>query len=305
HQEVLANQTYKHRARSLHAVLSEFLDKSLRFSIKIGVSKHEEKHSWGDYHFALAMQRALGRAGHHARIDILPDWDTCASISDDVVIVLRGVSSYKPDPSKINLIWLISHPDDVSVSELKSYDHIFVASHPALFHPDNDAEEEVPDVLFVGNSRGVRRQVIDDSLQAGLPVGVYGGGWDGLVPADWLRDAYIPNEALHRYYCNAKVLLNDHWPDMKREGFVSNRIFDAGACGAAIISDDVMGLRDIFSDNVTTYDGVEDLRNKVDSLLADDVARRAMGERLRRSVLERHTFDHRIRDILTTVRAFL
>jgi hypothetical protein len=74
------------------------------------------------------LQRALTRAGHFARIDILPDWATQQGAGDDVVIVLRGLSAWKPVASKINLLWLISHPDDVPLSELDAYDHVFVAS---------------------------------------------------------------------------------------------------------------------------------------------------------------------------------
>ncbi len=324
--EVLANHTYRNRASVFETMLARFVAKSLRFSIKIGVPRHDEKEAWGDWHFALGLARALTRAGHHARIDILPDWNCMQGASDDVVIVLRGLSAYKPVSSKINLLWLISHPDDVPLSELDKYDHVFVASDtyagvlrrrlgdhvspllqctdPALFHDGDEAPEGIPDLLFVGNSRGVRRQVVDDAILAGLPLGVYGGLWEGLIPPKLVLGAHLANDGLRAYYSNAKVVLNDHWPDMRREGFISNRIFDAGACGAAIVSDDVAGMAELFGDAVVTYDDTDDLARKVGDLLANDERRKALGERMRRTVLAHHTFDHRVRDILDAVRTF-
>jgi spore maturation protein CgeB len=41
------------------------------------------------------------------------------------------------------------------------------------------------------------------------------------------------------------VVLNDHWEDMRREGFISNRVFDALACGASVVSDRVSGIEDL------------------------------------------------------------
>ncbi|MDQ2103335.1 glycosyltransferase family protein [Azospirillum isscasi] len=325
-EEVLANHTYKNRAQVFKSVLGDFVGKALRFSIKVGIPNHAEKHAWGDWHFALAIKRTLEKAGHYARIDILPEWYAPLTVKDDAVIVLRGLSAYKPVPSKINLMWLISHPDEVSFSEFDEYDHVFVASKPytellqrrlgdrvstllqctdpSIFYPTDANEERVPDVLFVGNSRGVRRPIIDDALQMGIDIGVYGQMWGGIIPHGCVLGEYIPNDGLRAYYSNAKIVLNDHWPDMKREGFVSNRVFDAGACGAAIVSDDIVGLQDIFGESIITYDGPEDLQRKVESLLSDEDVLRSIGERLRQIILAEHTFEHRVRDILATVAAF-
>jgi len=47
---------------------------------------------------------------------------------------------------------------------------------------------------------------------------------------------YIPNEELPAVYASVGVLLNDHWQTMRERGFVSNRLFDALACGTPVIS---------------------------------------------------------------------
>jgi spore maturation protein CgeB len=325
--EVLKKHSYRHRAETVRNVLGGFVRSVQRFAIKIGVPRHEEKEAWGDWHFALALQRALRKAGHEARIDILPDWYGPLSVSDDVVIVLRGLSAFEPTPGKINLLWMISHPDKVAVDELNKFDHVFVASlpyadvlrrwlgdkvspllqctDPLLFNRDVAAPDDVPDILFVGNSRGVRRPIIDHAVRAGIKVGVYGRDWETIIPKEHVSGSHVPNAELGGYYRSASIVLNDHWSDMRREGFLSNRLYDAGACGAAIISDDVEGFADVFGNSVVTYRDPEQLRAEVERLLLDVDGRKEMGERLRRIVLDAHTFDHRVQAILAVTRAYV
>src|SRR5262249_16471887 len=156
----------------------------------IGVPNQEQKLRWGDWHFACGLKRALEARGCLVRIDILPEWDTGLCAGDDVVLVLRGRSPYRPRPGVVNLLWLISHPDETPVSELELYDHVFVASiphaeklgsrlgarvspllqctDPNVFRPQADASLQLPTALFVGNSRRVHRQIIEDAVTAGI-----------------------------------------------------------------------------------------------------------------------------------------
>nr|WP_225369809.1 hypothetical protein [Methanobrevibacter arboriphilus] len=48
-------------------------------------------------------------------------------------------------------------------------------------------------------------------------------------------------------------MLNDHWQDMAKNGFVSNRIFDGLASGAFIISDEFKDSKKLFGDFLVTY----------------------------------------------------
>jgi len=106
----------------------DFRDHKFCIAIKVSVSRREVAPEGGDYHFALALKRALVKQGHAVRIDILPEWDTSRGFGDDVVLVLRGLSQYVPKPEHINIMWNISHPDTVSPEEYEQYEHVFVAS---------------------------------------------------------------------------------------------------------------------------------------------------------------------------------
>ena len=319
---VLEGHTYRHRAKRLGVILSDFWRNRLRFSIKVPVPHIHEAQYWGDYHFALALRRALKNLGHTARIDILPEWDCEQTLFDDVVLVLRGLSEYRPSPHNVNILWVISHPDKVSPEELRQYDHVYVASgllarqwrdrlpglpveplpqcaDPRVFAPPLP-EDEAPghDVLFVGNSRKQRRRMVADAVAAGIPLAVYGRQWEGLIPEELVRGEHIPNTRLAAYYARAGIVLNDHWESMRRNGLLSNRLFDAGACGAFVISDDFEDPDDIFQDAVVRAQGPEQLAALVQHYLAHPEERRAKAEALREIVLKGHTFAHRAEEIV-------
>ena len=56
-------------------------------------------------------------------------------------------------------------------------------------------------------------------------------------------------------------MLNDHWEDMRLKGFVSNRLMDAAASGARVISDSIPGvdLTAMFHGLVQTFETDADM----------------------------------------------
>ena len=72
----------------------------------------------------------------------------------------------------------------------------------------------------------------------------------------------------------AGIVLNDHWPDMRSQGFISNRVYDALASGAFVISDAATGIAEEFDGAVATYTTRSELRDTVDAFLADPDGRR-------------------------------
>ena len=99
--------------------------------------------------------------------------------------------------------------------------------------PPGAAEPDSGDrVLFVGSTRGEYRPAVRDAVEAGVDLSVYGVGWEEFLPPERIRGEFLANDELPAAYAAAGVVLNDHWPDMAAEGFLSNRLFDAAACGA-------------------------------------------------------------------------
>jgi spore maturation protein CgeB len=320
---VLSHHTYRHRARTFKRILITRARRAYRIAFKIGAPTREEIQHWGDYHFARSLGRYLAEEGHSFRIDCLDEWDRTESSGDDVVIVLRGLSRYDPKPGQINLMWNISHPDKIEDAEYNKFDHVFVASElhaanlarrigapvsallqctdPDIFYPDANADVPEEKILFVGNSRKQYRDAVRFAMQAELPIGIYGSHWPMFVPPSCIRGEYIENLLLRQHYSRCAILLNDHWPSMRENGFLSNRIFDAAAAGAFVLSDAVEAIQHLFEDDLVTYRTETEFRDQVKYYLSHPTERRARAERLRSRVLGAHTFAHRAKAVLVKI----
>jgi O-antigen biosynthesis protein len=278
---------------------------------------------WGDVHFAADLAAALRRHGQHVVVERRDTAGRSTTAFDEVFLVLRGLVRERARAGQVNLLWVISHPDLVDEAEVRSFDAVFSAgtvwargmsdrsgvdvvpllqaTDPSRFHPDLAAPDTGPPVLFVGNSRGAVRPVVRDAVEAGLDLSVYGTRWDGFVDPRYVKGSYIPNERLGAAYRAAGVVLNDHWPDMREQGFLSNRLFDAVAAGARVVSDPVPGLDTTFHGAVLAYRTVEDLRRLTgtgrDEAFGSDQRRREISERVHRE----HSFDARAGALLDTV----
>lgn len=293
----------------------------LRWAVKNPAPAGEAGEHWGDTHFARAVAGALRELGQKVVIDHRLEFERATSRHDDVALVLRGVEPFRPSPEQVSIGWVISHPEMLARSEAAAYDRLVAASvtwsaqtaarwgirvepllqatDPALFHPDRAVPDTGHPVLFVGSSRTIYRQIVKDAVEAGLPLSVYGDTWLRFIPKRYRKAQYLPNEELGAAYRSAGVVLNDHWDDMREAGFLSNRLFDAVASGARVITDDVAGLRDVFGDSVQVYRTQDDLV-RLSSLpdpsvvFGDDEAIRATAAKVHRE----HSFRARAERLL-------
>jgi spore maturation protein CgeB len=317
-QIVLERHTYTRRAEELRTRLLDWTHAS-RVALHIGPQTWEHAPRWGDTHFGRDVQRQFERRGHPAVLLVFEERARAIATRCDIAIHIFGVRAPETRPCQIRLLWIISHPDRVTSELCAGYDAIFVASDlfldhlrlrtqvplialhqatdPDRFHPDPTGPAH--ELLFVGNSRGVRRPIIDDLAGTSFDLAVYGGDWTpGLLDPKYFRGEWISNDELARYYSSASIVLNDHWQDMRDEGFISNRIYDALASGAFVVSDDVPGLDEEFDRGVVTYRRRDELIATIDRYLVDPDGRREVAERGRNAVLARHTFGHRVDTIL-------
>lgn len=274
--------------------------------------------NWGDYFFALYLKKYFERKGFKVLVHERENW-YIENEKVDITIVLRGYSyEYFPDKNHINVMWNLYNPHIISNEEFEKYDYIFVASEkcarkikdkinkpvetllqctdPEVFYPDFNKELE-EDILFVGNTRGYFRKIIQDVLCTDYDVSIYGAEWESYVDEKYLKGEFIPNNELHKYYSSCKILLNDHLDTMKKYDYISNRIFDALACETLIISDKVDSL-ELFEGAVITYDDVDDLNNKLKFYLGHDDERKSKVKLGRKIVLENHTFEKRVEYII-------
>ncbi len=254
---------------------------NLRWAIKTPVPAGLAGQSWGDLYFAQEIASSLRKLGHEARVDLRTNLINSESADDDVILVLRGLERIRPQEGAINLLWVISHPHRISTHELKAFDSVFAASNswsekmtqktgiqvmpllqatnPEKFSPSVSAPDSGHEVLFIGNTRNKFRRVIKDCIEAGVSLTIYGKDWDRFVSQKLIAGEFVSNDEVPAMYRSAGIVLNDHWPDMAREGFYSNRLFDAVASGGRVVSDCVPGVDELFEGAVQTYGSPSEL----------------------------------------------
>lgn len=303
-------------------------NKKPKIAIKIPTSNWDEANSWGDYHFALALEKYFKRKGWEVLIQILPDWEGNDDSDCSAVLVLRGLSFYKTKPWHFNMMWNISHPDAVSIEEYESYDHVFIASRlwaekireqtnnveieAMLQCTDSEVfrvpdEEELADVekrslLFVGNSRKEYRNAVKYAIENGLEVSVFGKLWEEFIDKKFIKGNYLPNEELYKHYYSADILLNDHWTDMAEKGFVSNRIFDGLASGAVLLTDYVGGIeKEMFCEYLHIYKNESDFAKKYEYIQNNKKECKKAALKAAEVVSENYTFKKRVERFIEVI----
>jgi O-antigen biosynthesis protein len=315
---VLTKHTYANRAAQLREILAEH-EQRLSFCLKIGAPNREAAERWGDLYYARSLADELRRRGHRSTIQTLDEWEHEEGLVYDVVVHLKGLSRYHPKPGQFNVLWSISHPDGLTGEECDGYDLVCVASRlfaealrtrtrtpvevleqatdPWTMYPDS-REKLAHELAYVANSRNVLRPIVRDLLPTDRDLAIWGSGWEGLIDTTRVVAEHMPNDELRHVYSSAGIVLNDHWDDMRVHGYISNRVYDALACGAVILSDEVPGIAERFGDAVACFSSPAELGELVERLLADPHERRRRGELGRELVLERHTFAHRVDELL-------
>jgi hypothetical protein len=266
------------------------------------------------------MARSLRRLGHSVHLQTADQADDLTGRSCDVHVVLRGLVPVQRTPGQRHVLWIISHPESISIGECDQADLVLVASErfaahlrqrtrtpvevllqatdTRRFQPRAPEPTHAHAVAVVATTRHTFRPSVAHALAAGLRPAIYGTGWDEFVDPDLIVSDFIPNEKLPVLYSSVGVLLNDHWDTMRAWGFVSNRLFDALACSTPVVSDYLPEVTELFGDAVAMYRDPDELRRAVETALDDPVAARRRSSRGRELVEASHTFDHRARELL-------
>jgi GT2 family glycosyltransferase len=296
-----------------------------RWSIRIAAPSGRSGSRWGDTMVARAIRDELGSHGVVARITTIEDWGSGFDATADVTVHLKGRGVAPTADGQCNVVWVMSHPSELAPDELHRADLVLAGSlmlEERLARLTSTPVHVLPQaadvrgllaaptgvapasrVLFIGNTRSAPRPVVLGALGSGLPVTLVGSGWERYAGEGQVLRRSVPSEELGDWYRSAEVVLNDHWDDMARWGLVSNRVFDALACGACVVSDEVPGMAELLDDAVVTVSDPAELGPTVRALLDDPDARAERAERGRRAVLAAHTWEHRAAELVRLVDA--
>lgn len=215
---------------------------------------------WGDYWAKYELTKSLGQMGY-----------TVTNQKPNIIIHFFG-HPVKLPRAAFKIIWVYSHPEKVTAEVLKRYDRIFCRSssfaekiremgfecdvlYGATAKKRFCADDYKYDVFFVGNNRlnGVR-DIVRDVGGTARNFKVWGKGWEEKIAGKYIGGKYIDYTELDEYYARSRISLNDHSEQMRKEGFVAERIFDILASGGFCISDRNPGIKEIFQDSVPQYD---------------------------------------------------
>lgn len=159
-----------------------------------------------------------------------------------------------------------------------------------------------PYFVVAGNMYPSRVRLLERLVDAGIPLRLYGGGfprWLGPTPLTPFHSGQvITREHKARIFRSAAGVINSMHP---AEVYgVNSRLFEATACGAAVVSEYRRTVPDHFEvgKEILTYDTFDELLGHARRLLDD----RGLGGRLgdagaRRSLAE-HTYDKRLAHLL-------
>jgi len=309
--ELTHHHTFINRAEELKLILSP----KINIAIKIAASE-KNKQTFGDWYFAQSLAKKFAYYGHKVRIDCRENWENVEALNDDLVIVLRGLKAYQPLESQVNFLWLISHPEMVTLTEMQQYQHSFIASNfhykklrqqkvnnisllhqctdVDLFYPLNEVVKKEDALLFVGNSRNVYRKSVKYAIELGLPIHIYGGGWKQFIPTKYIKAEFVANEKLNGLYNQYSIVLNDHWQDMLDYGYASNRMFDALASGALLLSDQPKNTENLL-EGIHYFNSKTSFKAAVNQLVNASILTNKKGNQ---QVYNLHSFKKRAQHIL-------
>jgi spore maturation protein CgeB len=277
-------------------------------TISVGVHTRSDRETdpqtrmlWGDHWVRQKLEKEISGLGFDQGRN-----------NPDINIHLFGSPVKDYDERALNMVWLYSHPDMVTIENLRQFDYIFCASLHFLkklrvigylnveFMPACTSKIPVPapiehDIIFLGNARGNRpdgRAIVGDMMRTGLDFKVWGNLWESILPKKYYGGRYWEYGRLEELYASAKITLNDHHPDMEREGFVSNKVFDILASGGFVISGKNRGLAPIFNDSVPEYESAEHLKELVEYYLVNPEKRQCLMEKGLK-IAKTHTYAER------------
>lgn len=177
------------------------------------------------------------------------------------------------------------------------------ACDPSVHRPLRVREPFKANVVFVGTASSYREGILGQLVEFGLAV--WGPGWKKTSLKEYCRGEQLSAENYVRAYAGATIAINIHREPEgpPPDGAVNARLFELAAIGVVQAVDARRELARHLSPNeeVLTYGGMEELRNKIRHTLTDSALRERMATAARQTVLSRHTYMHRMKEILGAV----
>lgn len=261
---------------------------------------------------------------------------TVAETAPELVLVIGGGDHLGPGRiaalrRRDSAVWVNWFPDDLrtvlrAARQAREYDRVLAASSdvagalsgalgrpvdllplaadPSVYRPTQSRDQYRANVVFAGRASRRREALLAPLAEFGLAI--WGPGWRRTSLRDYCRGE-APNTADYvRAYGGATVAVNIHHttPDaVQPEAHCNQRVFELAAMQVPQLVDRRADLERWFTpgqDLLAFRDGAE-LKALVADLLHDAPRREAMAAAARKELMARHTYMHRMSDLLRKV----
>ena len=213
----------------------------------------------------------------------------------DIPRILWALDIYRADQRKF-ILWIKKDFDHIFTTQ-KNFVDIFKSENSYWLtyacDPQTHKKFELPkiyDIVFVGNTNP---KVYPERLRL---LKLIGGKFSLKVFSN------IYGEDMAKIYSQAKIVFNK-----TAGGEINMRVFETLACGSFLLTDRLkpeVGLEEIFEDkkHLVLYDNEKDLLEKIDYYLRHESEREEIAYVGYKEVLAKHTYEHRVKEILNVVK---
>jgi spore maturation protein CgeB len=195
----------------------------------------------------------------------------------------------------------------------RQVNYLPMAADPAVHRPlvlsEAEQAEYGADVSFVGAGYANRRNLLPRWLSNDWTFKVWGNEWEGSEPLSSVlqrNGSRIDTDTCIKVFNATAINLNLH--SCSSDGldphadFVNPRTFELAACGAFQLVDERSLLPDLFTDGeMIRFRRAEEVPPLISTWLKDPAGRREIAAAARRRVLAHHTYEHRMRELLTMI----
>lgn len=158
-------------------------------------------------------------------------------------------------------------------------------------------------VVVAGNIHPTRALLLDRLLADGFPVQIYGPPVPSWIDRPRVAAAhsgeFVARQRKADVFRSAAAVLNNLHP--AESAGMNCRLFEAAASGAAVVTEERQGLRDLFHPGreVSTFDTYDELTKTLRELLDDPERGRSIADAAAARAHAEHTYEHRLEAILT------
>lgn len=200
--------------------------------------------------------------------------------------------------------------EELAKAGIKNYCYLPLAADPYVHKKIEMTDEEKKyygsDVSFVGAGYYNRRHLFKGLLDHAFKI--WGTGWEmnsALAKCVQRSGERVDTDETVLIFNASKININLHSSTYHRGinpfgDFLNPRTFEIAACGGFQLADRRSEMKDLFKEGeeIIVFEGLEDLRKKIDHYLENTEERNRVAEKGRERVLREHTYENRMKDML-------